>query len=95
MEVFLARQVRDRDPQQIVEGTRNMVHLQHFGEQDDGGTGGRDRGKLASATLLHPYGSPNVAQVEALVAELEGAESAVAVGSGIAAIAAALTWQAG
>jgi cystathionine beta-lyase/cystathionine gamma-synthase len=36
------------------------------------------------------YGSPNVAQVEALVAELEGAESAVAVGSGMAAIAAAI-----
>jgi len=36
------------------------------------------------------YGSPNVAQVEAVVAELEGAESAVAVGSGMAAIAAAI-----
>ena len=36
------------------------------------------------------YGSPNVAQVEALVAELEGAESAVAVGSGVAAIAGAI-----
>ena len=36
------------------------------------------------------YGSPNVAEVEALVAELEGAESAVAVGSGMAAIAAAI-----
>ena len=36
------------------------------------------------------YGSPNVAQVEAIVAELEGAESAVAVGSGMAAIAAAI-----
>jgi cystathionine beta-lyase/cystathionine gamma-synthase len=36
------------------------------------------------------YGSPNVAQVEAQVAELEGAESAVAVGSGMAAIAAAI-----
>ena len=36
------------------------------------------------------YGSPNVAQVEALVAELEGAESAVAVGSGMAAIAASI-----
>ena len=36
------------------------------------------------------YGSPNVAQVEALVAELEGAESAVAVGSGMAAISAAI-----
>src|ERR1700723_1197464 len=36
------------------------------------------------------YGSPNVAQVEALVAGLEGAESAVAVGSGMAAISAAV-----
>ena len=36
------------------------------------------------------YGSPNVAQVEAQVAELEGAESVVAVGSGMAAIAAAI-----
>jgi methionine-gamma-lyase len=36
------------------------------------------------------YGSPNVAQVEAQVAALEGAESAVAVGSGMAAIAAAI-----
>ncbi len=36
------------------------------------------------------YGSPNVAQVEALVAELEGAECAVAVGSGVAAIAGAI-----
>ena len=36
------------------------------------------------------YGSPNVAHVEAIVADLEGAESAVAVGSGMAAIAAAI-----
>jgi cystathionine beta-lyase/cystathionine gamma-synthase len=36
------------------------------------------------------YGSPNVAQAEAQVAELEGAECAVAVGSGMAAIAAAI-----
>jgi methionine-gamma-lyase len=36
------------------------------------------------------YGSPNVAQIEAQVAELEGAESVVAVGSGMAAIAAAI-----
>jgi len=36
------------------------------------------------------YGSPNVSHVEALVADLEGAESAVAVGSGIAAIAASI-----
>ena len=31
MEGFVARQVRDRDPQQIVEGASNMVHLEHFG----------------------------------------------------------------
>jgi cystathionine beta-lyase/cystathionine gamma-synthase len=36
------------------------------------------------------YGSPNVAQVETQVAELEGAECAVAVGSGMAAISAAI-----
>lgn len=36
------------------------------------------------------YGSPNVAHVEAIVADLEGAESAVAVGSGVAAIAASI-----
>jgi methionine-gamma-lyase len=36
------------------------------------------------------YGSPNVAHVEAIVADLEGAEIAVAVGSGMAAVAAAI-----
>jgi cystathionine beta-lyase/cystathionine gamma-synthase len=36
------------------------------------------------------YGSPNIAHVEAIVADLEGGESAVAVGSGMAAIAAAI-----
>jgi cystathionine beta-lyase/cystathionine gamma-synthase len=36
------------------------------------------------------YGSPNVAEVEAFVAELEGADGAVAVGSGMAAIAASI-----
>ena len=36
------------------------------------------------------YGSPNVAQIEAQVAALEGAESVVAVSSGMAAIAAAI-----
>jgi cystathionine beta-lyase/cystathionine gamma-synthase len=36
------------------------------------------------------YGSPNVALVESIVADLEGAESAVAVGSGMAAISAAI-----
>ena len=36
------------------------------------------------------YGSPNVARVESIMADLEGAECAVAVGSGMAAIAAAV-----
>ena len=36
------------------------------------------------------YGSPNVARVESIIADLEGAECAVAVGSGMAAIAAAV-----
>ena len=34
------------------------------------------------------YGSPNVARIESIIADLEGAECAVAVGSGMAAIAA-------
>ena len=36
------------------------------------------------------YGSPNVARIESIIADLEGAECAVAVGSGMAAIAAAV-----
>jgi cystathionine beta-lyase/cystathionine gamma-synthase len=36
------------------------------------------------------YGSPNAAQVEAIVADLEGADTAIATGSGMAAIAAAV-----
>lgn len=49
-----------------------------------------------AACAYHPqrfytrYGSPNAAHVEALVADLEGAESAIATGSGMAAIAAAV-----
>ena len=50
--------------------------------------------ELASAT--HPgtfytrYGSPNVAHVEAMIADLEGAQAAIATGSGMAAVAAAI-----
>ncbi|MBF5041612.1 aminotransferase class I/II-fold pyridoxal phosphate-dependent enzyme [Aggregicoccus sp. 17bor-14] len=49
------------------------------------------------STDVHPaayytrYGSPNVRGVEALVAEAEGAEAALAVGSGMAAISTALS----
>ena len=48
------------------------------------------------AAAYHPqryytrYGSPNVARIESIIADLEGAECAVAVGSGMAAIAAAV-----
>ena len=48
------------------------------------------------ASAYHPqrfytrYGSPNVAQVEAMIADLEDAESAIATGSGMAAVCAAL-----
>src|SRR5262249_58639110 len=48
------------------------------------------------AAAYHPqryytrYGSPNVARIESVIADLEGAECAVAVGSGMAAIAAAV-----
>ncbi|MEQ1697266.1 MAG: aminotransferase class I/II-fold pyridoxal phosphate-dependent enzyme [Hyphomicrobiaceae bacterium] len=51
------------------------------------------------AAAYHPpryytrYGSPNVAEVEAIAADLEGAEAAVAVGSGMAAIAGAILSQ--
>ena len=49
-----------------------------------------------AASAYHPqrfytrYGSPNATHVEAMVADLEGAESAIATGSGMAAIAAAV-----
>ena len=36
MEGLVARQVRDRDPKQIVEGTRNVVDLEHLGQLDHG-----------------------------------------------------------
>lgn len=45
---------------------------------------------VAPPTFYTRYGSPNVAEVEAHVAALEGAETALAVGSGMAAIACAL-----
>jgi cystathionine beta-lyase/cystathionine gamma-synthase len=51
------------------------------------------------AAAYHPpryytrYGSPNVTEVEAVAADLEGAEAAVAVGSGMAAIAGAILSQ--
>src|SRR4051794_2824148 len=46
--------------------------------------------EVAPATFYTRYGSPNEKQVEALLAELEGAEAALAVGSGMAAITIAL-----
>jgi methionine-gamma-lyase len=45
---------------------------------------------VAPAQFYTRYGSPNAKQVERLLAELEGAEAALAVGSGMAAIATAL-----
>ena len=36
MEGLVARQVRDRDPKQIVEGTCNVVDLEHLGQLDHG-----------------------------------------------------------
>jgi methionine-gamma-lyase len=46
--------------------------------------------QIAPATYYTRYGSPNTKQVETLLADLEGAEAALAVGSGMAAIATAL-----
>ena len=46
--------------------------------------------EIAPATFYTRYGSPNEQQAEALLAELEGAEAALAVGSGMAAITVAL-----
>src|SRR3989442_11172718 len=46
--------------------------------------------QVAPAMFYTRYGSPNTKQVEALLVELEGSEAALAVGSGIAAIAIAL-----
>ena len=42
MESLVARQIRDRDPEQIVEGARNMVHLKYAGELCDGFLEGLD-----------------------------------------------------
>ena len=46
--------------------------------------------EVALATYYTRYGNPNTKQVEILLAELEGAEAALAVGSGMAAITTAL-----
>ncbi len=46
--------------------------------------------EVAPATFYTRYGSPNEKQVEVLLADLEGAEAALAVGSGMAAITVAL-----
>ena len=46
--------------------------------------------QVAPAMFYTRYGSPNGKQVEALLAELEGSEAALAVGSGMAAVAAAI-----
>jgi methionine-gamma-lyase len=46
--------------------------------------------EVAPATFYTRYGSPNAKQVEALLAELEGAEAALAVGSGMAAVTIAI-----
>jgi cystathionine beta-lyase/cystathionine gamma-synthase len=46
--------------------------------------------QVAPATFYTRYGSPNNKQVEVMLAELEGAEAALAVGSGAAAIAVAI-----
>src|SRR4029079_1158773 len=46
--------------------------------------------QVAPAAYYTRYGSPNAKQVEALLADLEGSEAALAVGSGMAAIATAI-----
>src|SRR5829696_7902590 len=46
--------------------------------------------QIAPATFYTRYGSPNNKQVEALLAELEGSEAALAVGSGAAAMTVAI-----
>jgi len=46
--------------------------------------------QIAPATYYTRYGSPNTKQVEALLADLEGGEAALALGSGMAAIATAI-----
>lgn len=52
--------------------------------------GARLAAEIAPATYYTRYGSPNNRQVEAILADLEGSEAALAVGSGMAAIATAL-----
>src|SRR5919112_1925336 len=46
--------------------------------------------EVAPATFYTRYGSPNEKQAEALLADLEGAEAALAVGSGAAAMTVAI-----
>src|SRR2546427_3684961 len=46
--------------------------------------------QVAPAMYYTRYGSPNTKQVEVLLAELEGSEAALAVGSGMAAITTAI-----
>jgi O-acetylhomoserine/O-acetylserine sulfhydrylase-like pyridoxal-dependent enzyme len=46
--------------------------------------------QIAPAMFYTRYGSPNTKQVEVLLADLEGSEAALAVGSGMAAIATAI-----
>src|SRR5215210_9595989 len=46
--------------------------------------------QIAPATYYTRYGSPNTKQVEALLSDLEGGEAALALGSGMAAIATAI-----
>lgn len=52
--------------------------------------GARLAAQVAPAAYYTRYGSPNSKQVEALLADLEGAEAALAVGSGMAAITGAV-----
>src|SRR3954468_15568351 len=49
--------------------------------------------ETAPAMFYTRYSSPNVKQVEGMVAELEGAEAALAVGSGMAAVSIAVLAQ--
>src|SRR5579883_3305238 len=46
--------------------------------------------QIAPATYYTRYGSPNTKQVETMLAELEGSEAALALGSGMAAITTAI-----
>lgn len=47
-------------------------------------------GQIAPSSFYTRYGSPNTKQVEALLADIEGAESALALGSGAAAVTVAV-----